>query len=74
MQCAISLKPEIELVELDAKELYRVYSQVHQGVAVELAKRSEAQAREVGRIPGQLKGLEAPPYYWYWMESLILTI
>ena len=53
---------EIELVELDAKELYRVYSQVHQGVAVELAG--------AGRSPGhggweeflaQLEGLHAPP-------------
>ena len=53
---------EIELVELDAKELYREYSQVHQGVAVELAGAE--------RIPGQggweeflaqLEGLDAPP-------------
>ena len=53
---------EIELVELDAKELYRVYSQVHQGVAVELA-RAERSPNQGGweEFLAQLKGLEAPP-------------
>ena len=53
---------EIELVELDAKELYRVYSQVHQGVAVELA-REERSPSQGGweEFLAQLKGLEAPP-------------
>ena len=53
---------EIELVELDAKELYRVYSQVHQGVAVELA-RAERSPSQGGweEFLAQLKGLEAPP-------------
>ena len=53
---------EIELVELDAKELYRVYSQVHQGVAVELA-RAERNPSQGGweEFLAQLKGLEAPP-------------
>ena len=53
---------EIELVELDAKELYREYSQVHQGVAVELAgaERSPGQGRWEEFL-AQLEGLDAPP-------------
>ena len=43
---------EIELVELDAKELYRVYSQVHQGVAVELARAERSPRQQGGRFPG----------------------
>ena len=53
---------EIELVELDAKELYREYPQVHQGVAVELAQaeRSPIQG-EWKEFLAQLEGLDAPP-------------
>ena len=53
---------EIELVELDAKELYREYSQVHQGVAVELAG-SERSPGQGGweEFLAQLEGLDAPP-------------
>ena len=52
----------IELVELDARELYRMYSQVHQGVAVELAgaERSHGQQGWEGFL-AQLEGLDAPP-------------
>ena len=53
---------EIELVELDAKELYRVYSQVHQGVAVEL-EQAEGSPSQGGweEFLAQLEGLDAPP-------------
>ena len=53
---------EIELVELDAKELYREYSQVHQGVAVELAgtKQSPGQGGWEEFL-AQLEALDAPP-------------
>ena len=52
---------EIELVELDAKELYRVYSQVHQGVAVELARAERSPKGGWEEFLAQLKELEAPP-------------
>ena len=53
---------EIELVELDAKELYRVYSHVHQGVAVELAQ-AERSPSQIGweEFLAQLEGLDEPP-------------
>ena len=53
---------EIELVELDAKELYRVYSQVHQGVAVELAQ-AERSPIQGGweEFLARLEGLDVPP-------------
>ena len=53
---------EIELVELDAGKLHRMYSQVHQGVAVELAgaERSHGQQGWEGFL-AQLEGLDAPP-------------
>ena len=53
---------EIELVELDAKELHREYSRVHQGVAVELA-RAERSPSQGGweEFLAQVEGLEAPP-------------
>ena len=53
---------EIELVELDAKELYREYSQVHQGVAVELAGADRNPGQKGWEeFLAQLKGLDAPP-------------
>ena len=53
---------EIELDELDAGKLHRMYSQVHQGVAVELAgaERSHGQQGWEGFL-AQLEGLDAPP-------------
>lgn len=53
---------EIELVELDASKLHRMYSQVHQGVAVELtgAERSPGQQGWEAFL-AQLEGLDAPP-------------
>ena len=53
---------EIELVELDANELHRVYSQVHQGVAVELAE-AERSLGEGGweEFLAQLEWIDAPP-------------
>ena len=53
---------ELELVELEGKELYRVYPQVHQGVAVELsgAERCPGQGGWEEFL-AQLEGLDAPP-------------
>jgi len=53
---------EIELVELDANELHRVYAQVHQGVAVELAG-AERRPGQGGweEFLAQLEGLDEPP-------------
>ena len=53
---------EIELVELDSKELYRMCSQVHQGVAVELAQAERSQSQGGWEeFLAQLEGLDAPP-------------
>ena len=53
---------EIELVELDARKLHRIYSRVHQGVAVELAgpeRGSDQPGWEA--FLAQLEGLDTPP-------------
>ena len=58
----LAIAAEIELEELDAKELYRVCLEVHQGVAVELADtQRDFKQSEWGEFLAGLEGRCAPP-------------